>query len=164
MAFMQKSDSKAVKGVYQLAGMQPRTLRLFVETGTGEGTKLLWRGGSTVKVRPAGFLGAITVDLPQTDERLKSVRGYVMSDTDIPAMFGFLADPANKLDAPQQTSEGVQLHCTGTKFPRGVVAMNGVFDPVTMLPRKVEMMDAKEVVLRFVITGMTKKSSISLEI
>jgi hypothetical protein len=164
MAFMQKSGAKAVKGVYALGGKQPRTLRLYVETGTGEGTHILWTGGEKVKVRPAGILSAVTVDLPQDDDRLKSVRGYVLSDTDIPAMFTFLSDPANTLSPPQQTSEGLLLHCAGHKFPKGVVAMNGVFDPVTMLPRKVEMMDSKEVVLRFVITGMTRKSDISLSI
>ncbi|MDB5099916.1 MAG: hypothetical protein JWM80_4337 [Cyanobacteria bacterium RYN_339] len=164
MSFMQKNGANAVKGMYALGGKQPRTLRLFVETGTGEGTKLLWQGGEKVHVRPAGFLSAVTIDLPQSDERLKSVRGYVLSDTDIPAMFTCLSDPANTLAPPQQTADGVQLHCTGHKFPKGVVAMNGVFDPVTMLPRKVEMMDSKEVVLRFVITGMTRKNDISLSI
>jgi outer membrane lipoprotein-sorting protein len=164
MAFMQKNGSNAVKGVYDLAGKQPRTLKLFVESGTGEGTKLLWQGGEKVKVRPAGILSAVTVDLPQDDERLKSVRGYVLSDTDIPAMFTCLQDPANTLSGPDQTADGLVLHAKGHKFPRGVVAMNGVFDPVTMLPRKVEMMDSKEVVLRFVITGMTRKPDISLSI
>lgn len=164
MSFMQKQGDKSASGSYRLAGKQPRTLRLEVVEGTGQGTKLLWTGGKTVKVRPAGLLGAITVDLPQDDDRLKSVRGYTLEDTDFPAFFTQFGDPANHLAAPSVTGEGLQLTVTGPRLLKGVASMTGTFDPNTLMPRKIEMSDGKQVVLRFVVTNFHAVPSISLSI
>jgi hypothetical protein len=164
MDFFQKAGKTSSRGSYELAGRQPRTLKLFVREGSGEGTKLLWKGGEMVKVRPAGFLSAVTVELAQTDERLISVRGYTLGDTDIPALFGYFADPANRVTGPETTADGLMLKATGTRFPKGVVSMTGIFDAKTLLPSKVEMSDGREVVLRFVISNMRAKRDISLEI
>lgn len=164
MSFFQTNGEKSGSGVYDLSGKQPRTLNLHVIEGDGQGTKILWTGGDTVKVRPAGLLSAITVDLQQDDERLKSVRGYTLKETDIPGLMGQMGDPANQLAGPTQTADGAVVRVTGPHLLKGVVAMTGTFDPVTMLPRKVEMTDGHQVVLRFVISNMRAQSSISLEI
>lgn len=164
MDFYQKMGSKTVSGRYDIAGKSPRTMRIVVEKGTGEGTKILWKGGATATVRPTGLLSAITVDLAQDDERLKSIRGYTLEQTDIKALFDELSDPANTVAGPQQTSDGLVVHCTGPHLLSGVASVDGVFDPQTLLPRKIQMFDSKEVVLRFAISNMQLKSSVSLSI
>ena len=163
MTFYQKASGKtAVSGLYQLTGQAPRTLKLHIVSGGGAGSHLLWSGGKTVKVRPGGFLSALSLDLQLNDARLTSVRGYTLDQTDIPALLDGFA--RNKLGAPIPTPHGVVITATGLHLLAGIVSMTGTFDAQTYLPSKVEMSDGHEVVLRFVITGMHAVKATTLSI
>ena len=158
--FFQKQGSQTSAGVYDMQGSQPRTLVINILQGNSSGTKLLWKGGSTCKVRPTGFLSALTVDLAISDERVVSVRGYTLAQTDIPAMYKLLDAPGNHavLVAP-----GV-VEVTGSGLLKGIVKMRGTFNAATAIPTRIEMWDAKESVVRMTIDGLRPVSSINEQI
>lgn len=160
MRYMQKKGAETSQGTYEIAGKQPRKLKISIKVGKSQGTKLYWDGGSKVKVRPTGFLSAVTVDLPLTDARFKSVRGYTLKDTDIVAMFTMMRDPANRVEL---AGPGM-ITVTGPNLMKGCVKMVTRFDTRTLLPYKVECSDAREVVFRIELKNMRANKNVSLAI
>lgn len=160
MKYTQKGPKASSFGTYKLGGKPPRTLRINVVVGKSAGVKLFWQGGKTIKVRPAGFLGAVTVDLPVNDTRFKSVRGYTLEQTDLVAMFSYMRDPAHKSELQGADTAVV----TGPKLLKGCVKMIVRFDPATALPRTVDMYDAKEVVYHVELTNFRVNKNVSLAI
>jgi outer membrane lipoprotein-sorting protein len=160
MSYFQKMGAKTASGVYQLAGKQPRKLRIEIKQGNSTGTKLYWAGGSTIKVRPGGFLSAIALDLPLDDDRIISVRHYTLDQTDLPSMYNVMLDPANAVS----TGEPGMVIVTGPRLLKGCVRMVARFDPTTSLPTSVEMSDTKEVVFRMQLRNFRRNDHVSLDI
>ena len=115
LTFMQKSSVKTTTGVYEIAGRSPRKLFIHIKQGNNQGVKLLWEGGSKVKVRAGGLLGAIALELPKDDDRFLSVRKYSIDQTDIHALFDMMTDPAHTV-APAGPNT---LLITGPKLLKG---------------------------------------------
>lgn len=160
MSYYQKMGAKTASGVYALAGKQPRKLKIEIKQGNSQGAKLYWEGGKTIKVRPGGFLSAIALDLPLDDNRIISVRRYTLDQTDLPAMFNLMLDPANAVSAGEQ---GMVI-ITGPHLLKGCVRMVARFDPATTLPTDVELSDAKEVVFRMRLRNFHRNDHVSLDI
>lgn len=164
MKYFQKQGSKTSTGTYEIRGKQPRAMRIFIKEGGSKGTTVRWDGGSTCQVRPGGLLGAITVTLSLDDERLKGVRGYTLDMTDLPSMYGFMLDPANQATFLGQGPQGVAVAVSGPKLLKGCQRMVTSFDPTTLMPKKVEFMDSREVVFRMTLSNMKPRPNVSLEI
>lgn len=159
-AFFQKKGSTSAHGVYDILGKQPRTMRVEVAQGNGQGTKLLWQGGSNIQVRPSGWLSALEVTLALNDDRLISIRGYTLAQTDLHAMFGYMDNPANQatLVAPGE------VDVTGPQLLAGCVRMRGHFDPASGAPKAVEFYDAHEMVYSLTIQSLERRGAVSLDI
>lgn len=160
MHYMQKKGAKTSTGIYLIAGKQPRKVRIIIKEGNSQGTKLLWEGGDKIKVRPTGFLSAVTVDLPLTDDRFKSVRGYTLNQSDVVAMFTMMRDPANKAEL----SGAGFVTLTGPKLMPGTIKMVVNFDATSNLPYKVEASDSKEPVFRMELKNFRSNKNVSLAI
>lgn len=161
LSYTQKSDSESSKGVYDIYGQQPRTMKIDVVEGSGEGTKLLWRGGKDVQVRPSGFLSALTLDLALDDARLVSIRGYTLAQTDLSAMYGYMMDAGNK--AVQLAADTFDV--SGPHLLSGVAHMRATVDLTTWLPRSVIMTDAKNVAIyTLAIDKLVRTTGVSMSI
>lgn len=89
----------------------PNTVKIdILESSSGSaGVKALYTSGqgSKIKVRPAGALGFVTVDLDKTDDRVASNNGYLSDDIDL---FG----------VHKRLSTGYSAELVGTKQVEGV--------------------------------------------
>lgn len=164
MDYFEKSPGKTARRTYDMAGMPPKTLRLLVREGDSQGTKLLWTGGPTVKVRAAGFLGAITVDLPLGDSKLVSGRGYRLDQTDLSSLMATMSDKRAVVKISSKSDTSVILAITGPHLLSGVVRAGIVLDAKTFLPQGVEMRDKSEIVYQVKFAKFVPVKSVSLDI
>lgn len=164
MRWMQKKGSTVAKGVYEITGKAPRSIRIDIKEGKGKGTKVLYTGGSTAKVRPDGVLGAITVDLSVNDDRLLSVRDYNIPQTDLKGLMDQLVDQRHKARLLSQTPTRAALEVTGGPLLKGCVKMVVEVDPNTALPLVIDQYDAREVVFHLDIRNFRPRKNASLEI
>lgn len=164
MSFFQKNGSHVASGIYDISGKQPRNLRMEIRTGNSQGTKLLWTGGKTIKTRPGGLLSPIVVDLATTDNRVMSVRGYTIDQTDLTALMGMMADKRGHATLGIQTSKITFVQVTGPHLLSGCTRMAVGLDPASSLPRIVELSDRREVVFRIKLDGFKRLGDVSLDI
>ncbi len=164
MRWMQKKGSTVAKGVYDIIGKAPRTIRIDIKEGKGKGTKVLYTGGSTAKVRPDGVLGAITVDLSVNDDRLLSVRNYNIPQTDLKGMMDQLVDPRHKARILAQTQERVAIEVSGGALLKGCAKMVMEIDPNTALPLTIDQYDAREVVFHLDLRNFRPRKNASVDI
>lgn len=164
MSFFQKQGSKTVTGAYDIKGAAPRTLRVEIIQGNNTGTKLLWNGGSTVRVRAGGLLGAISLTLSTSDSKVISVRGYTLAETDIKALFGYMTDPQNRTSVMNQGPQGTTVLVEGPKLLKGCLRMRTTFDAATNLPKTVEMDDARECVFRISLNDLRRRPDGALDL
>ncbi|MEB3298335.1 MAG: hypothetical protein VKO21_02465 [Candidatus Sericytochromatia bacterium] len=164
LAFYQKSGSKEIRGLYDLRGKQPRLLRIHILEGGSKGTKLLWQGGNTLKVRAAGLLGAIPIDLSMTDKRVVSIRGYTLAQTDLQSLLSMLSHPqAQTRFLGEQGGFGF-LEVRGPHLLPGCLSMRVRIDTRTGFARSIDMSDAREVVVRMDIRTFRPVADVSLDI
>jgi hypothetical protein len=164
MAYFQKASGQMYRGVYDLRGRTPRSMRIEIRQGNGQGTKLSWSGGKTIKVRAAGLLGAIAIDLPLTDPRIISPRGYTIDQIDIPGLLGLLNHPGAQLAYLGEQGGMAYLRVTGAHLLLGTVAMVAGIDASTGFARFVEMSDPREPVVRIDLKDFRSVGDVSLEI
>lgn len=164
MKWMQKLGSATTRGLYDIIGQAPRTTRIFIKEGKGKGTKVLYTGGSTAKVRPEGLLGAITVDLDVSDDRLISTRNYTIPQTDMKALMDQLIDPRQRTKLLGQGQYGTAVEVSGGPLLKGCVKMIVEIDPLTALPKLIDQYDAKEVVFRLELKNFRARKNASVEI
>lgn len=164
MHWMQKAPGKSAKGVYDVKGKAPRTTWIEIIEGNSQGTKVLFTGGSKVKVRPPGILGAITVDLDLTDKRIVSTRGYTISETDLTGLMQQVADTRHTTKLLSFTGDRAVIEATGGPLLKGCVKLVYQCDPNTGKPFMIEQFDAKEVVFRIEIRNFHALKSASFDI
>lgn len=164
MHWMQKKGSKVAKGVYEITGKAPRSIRIDIKEGKGQGTKVLYTGGSTAKVRPDGLLGAITVDLSVNDDRLLSVRDYNIPQTDLKGLMDQLVDQRHAAKLVKQAPDRVGVEVSGGPLLAGCTKMVVEVDPTTNLPLLIDQYDAREVVFHLDIRNFRVRKSGSLDI
>lgn len=164
MTYLQIAGSKTVRGVYDLRGKRPRLLRIQILQGEGQGTKLSWSGGKTIKVRAAGLLSAIPLDLPLTDPRIISPRGYTLDQTDIPGLLSLLNHPAAQVQFMGEQGGTATLRITGSHLLSGVRDMTARINTRTGFASSVEMSDGRQVVFRIELMNFRPVQDVSVEI
>lgn len=124
------------------------------------GTKLLWEGGSKMKVH-TNFMGGfwVNVDVDIHDPRTTDQRGYFIDENGVPALMAMLADPSNSTEfLGFATLDGVAVARLGVKSPRslkGIAREIITIDSVHKLPVMREMYDAKDkMVFRIQLTNI----------
>ncbi len=162
MQFMQRNGQQVATGIYDLTGVPPYTLRIDIQQGTGAGTKLLWTGGPSVQVRPSGLLSLVTVNLSLTDNRIESLRGYDLSQTNIYSLLRMAADSANRAVLVPASEPLVEV--TGPHLLAGCSRMFAAFQPGTMYPQMIEFDDASQMVVQMNLSGFAPDPSPSLSI
>lgn len=164
MSFTQKGPTKTSHGTYAVEGKQPRSLKLEVKAGGTAGAKIRWDGGSTCKLRAPGVLGAIAIDLPINHDRLISVRGYTLKDTDIVALYTMITSRKNQVQALGPTNQGPAFALTGPGLLKDIKRMVVVLDPQSLLLKSFEMSDGKEVVYKMQIKNIRAKKNVNLDL
>ena len=164
MTYLQIAGTKTVRGVYDLRGKRPRLLRIQILQGEGQGTTLSWRGGKTIRVRAAGLLSAIPLDLPLTDPRIISPRGYTLDQTDIPGLLGLLNHPAAQVQFGGEQGNLAMLRITGPHLLSGVRDMTARIDMRTGFALSVEMSDGRQIVFRVELMNFRPTQDVSVEI
>jgi hypothetical protein len=86
-------ESTTMKVVYK----KPTTLRIEMikASGQAQGAKILWTGGSSVRIKPS-FI-PMTVEKALTDDMLKSKNGWTLRETEVSAIFKVLFDPGSQI-------------------------------------------------------------------
>lgn len=148
MRWWQKKGSKTAQGLYKVEGKAPKTMRVEVLEGNGQGTRLLYTGGPKVRVRAGGLLGAIAIDLDLKDERIRGIRGYTMDEFNIGPILSRFGSPKNQVSLLGEQGGKLFLKAEGPDMLEGCVRMVAGVDAKTLLPRYVEMHDAQEMVVR----------------
>lgn len=151
MRWFQKKGTTTSSGLYGIAGIQ-RKMTIEVKQGSGEGTHLLWEGGSTVRLKLAGLLGAVPVTLKITDDNVVGLRGYTLAEINLPDLLKLIADPNHKPQALPGPTPAVSL--AGGKLLGGTVRLDVFVSPANALPVKLEFRDAREVVYRIELQGL----------
>lgn len=164
LAFFQKSGREEIRGLYDLRGKQPRLLRIHILEGASKGAKLLWQGGSTIKVRAAGLLGAIPIDLDLTDKRLVSIRGYTLAQTDLQSLLAMLSNPGAQTRFLGEQGGFGYIEVRGNHLLPGCVSMVVRVDARTGYVRTIEMSDPREVVFRMELRTFRPVADVSLDI
>ncbi len=142
MRFFQKEGAREARGLYAVTGMPPLTIRIHIVKGTGQGTTLLWNGGPTAQVRPAGFLHFATFTLSITDDRLVSIRGYSLAQTNLDALLAQAANRQNRRRLVTATPPTVSVR--GPDLLPGCVRMLVRLEPRTLRPVTIEAFDARQ--------------------
>lgn len=163
LKFYQKQGSKEAKGTYDVGG-KGKQLRIFILDGNSKGTHLLWSGGKTVKVRPAGLLSALVLDLGLDDQRVTSIRGYRIDQTEMGGFLRMLADPANHVVGFKHDPGSYSMVVQGPHLLSGCSSMGVVFDEKTYLPQVIELRDAHEPVFRLDFIGLKVTPNVSVDI
>lgn len=163
MRWQQKKGAESSRGVYAIAGMAPRTTRIEIKEGAGDGTKLLYRGGQSVKVKLGGLLGALPLQLGIDDERLVSIRGYTIADVDLPALLDQLGDPRHVVEALPPAPEP-QFRVTGQPLLRGTARAEVRLDQATRMPSQISWYDTRELVYRIELRGLRAANHSALEL
>lgn len=164
MHWMQKQDREVTKGVYDIKGKAPRSTFIDIKKGKGEGSKVLFTGGDKAKVRAAGLLGAIAVDLAVTDERLRSVRGYTIPQTDLTALLDQLADSRHQARVLQMDAQRAAVEVSGGPLLEGCQRMVAEINLQTGVPLSISQFDAREAVFQIQIRNFQVRQNVSLEI
>ncbi|MEB3299364.1 MAG: hypothetical protein VKO21_07760 [Candidatus Sericytochromatia bacterium] len=164
MTYLQIANTKTVRGVYDLRGKRPRLLRIQIVQGEGQGTKLSWSGGKTIRVRAAGLLSAIPLDLPLTDPRIISPRGYTLDQTDIPGLLSLLNHPAAQIQFMGEQGNLALLRITGPHLLSGIRDMTARIDMRTGFASSVEMSDGRQVVFRIELLNFRPVPDVSVDI
>jgi len=164
MTYLQIAGTKTVRGVYDLRGKKPRQLRIQILQGEGQGTKLSWSGGKTIRVRAAGLLSAIPLDLPLTDPRIISPRGYTLDQTDIPGLLSLLNHPAAQVQFGGEQGNLALLRITGPHMLSGVRDMTARVDMRTGFASSVEMSDGRQTVFMIELMNFRPTQDVSVEI
>ena len=164
MRWEQKQGARRTQGIYSVAGQAPRTTRIVIKSGESEGTRVLYQGGTTARVRLAGLLGAVALDLPVDDERLRSVRGYTIAQTDLPAFLTLLGDPRHRTVALGEAAAGPRIGLAGGPLLPGCVRAEAILDRQSGLPAQLAFYDAREVVYRIELRNFRAARHTTLEI
>ncbi|MEB3222696.1 MAG: hypothetical protein VKS61_11510 [Candidatus Sericytochromatia bacterium] len=164
MPWSQKQGDQVARGLYAITGKAPRTTLIHIKEGKGQGTRVLYTGGSTAKVRAGGLLGAIAIDLPIGDERLRSLRGYTIRETDMTAMMAQLANPAHRARIVGTEGTRVRLELSGGPLLEGCVRMTADLDTRTGLPVAIRQYDAREAVFTVEMRNMRARTNVSLSL
>lgn len=164
MRWFQKKADKTAEGVYDITGQAPRSTRVVIREGKNEGTKILFTGGKTARVRAAGILSAVALDLAVDSDRLKSVRGYTLAETDMKATMDMLGDPRHKSRVISQAPDGITMEVSGGPLLAGCVVMTAKVDPRTQLPMLIELRDSKEVVYHLEMKNFKRLAKAEMKI
>jgi hypothetical protein len=164
MRYMQKNGSKISRGLCDIAGKPPLSMRIEIFEGESVGTKLAWFGGNKVKVRPGGLLSPIVVDLSLTDERLVSVRGYNLSQTNLDSLLKMLADPQGRLTYTGKSGGDDVVATTGGHLLTGCNKMVAILDGKSHIPKQAELSDGREIVFQVKLTDFRPESRINFDI
>lgn len=147
-----KGDSETE--TLDVAYKRPSTLRVDITNATGEakGAKVLWTGGSDMKVKPSWMPFSVGVGI--TDSRVVSKNGWTIKETDVSCILGVLLDPSAqvKLIGPQVVSgkQTTLLEVHSPKSPKGVTMEQIGIDSSNNLPNVRLMYKNQTLVYRLV--------------
>lgn len=164
LRYFQRSGDQVERGLHEIAGKPPRTLRIIPREGRGEGSRILWAGGVTVKVRPAGLLSKIILEIPLESPELVSIRGYTFAESDFRALLDVLAAPENAVQLSSQDASTFKLEILGEKLLKGTHRMGLSLDARTLLPKTVEAFDESGRVLENILTSFEASPDVSVDI
>jgi hypothetical protein len=81
--------------------MKPEQVRIDLTFNSDDpkkaGTKAVWKGSDTIKVKPSGLLGFAKVDLPTGDQRLLTENGWKINQFSLKANIDTLTNPTSKV-------------------------------------------------------------------
>ena len=164
MRWFQKKGEKSAEGVYDITGQAPRSTKVVIREGKNQGTKIVFTGGKTARVRASGLLSAVALDLAVDSDRLKSVRGYTLAETDMKATMDMLGDPRHQARVLAKDATSVTMEVHGGPLLQGCVGMTAKIDPRTSLPMLIELRDTKEVVYRLEMNNFKRLARADLKI
>jgi hypothetical protein len=131
-----KGDSETE--TLDVAYKRPSTLKVEIVQATGDakGAKVLWTGGSDMKVKPSWMPFSVGVSI--SDSRVVSKNGWTIKETDVSTILGVLLDPSAqvKVIGPQvvQGKQTTLLEVHSPKSPHGVTMEQIGIDPSNNLP------------------------------
>jgi outer membrane lipoprotein-sorting protein len=166
--FVSIKDGKTGSTLSDFYWQKPNTTALVVNKssdGATQGTKIVWAGGSQMKVKTK-FLGFwMKTSLEIHNEYAKDQRGYFIDETGIGPVMDTLVDPRNQVSIEGTgTMDGLPIMKVAIKSPRslkGVASEVYVIDTNRKVPLVREMYDAsKKLVFRIQMNKLVLNSQL----
>ncbi|MDB5098240.1 MAG: hypothetical protein JWM80_2661 [Cyanobacteria bacterium RYN_339] len=134
----EKGPKDAETETLDVAYKRPSTLMVHIVKASGDasGAKVLWTGGSDMKVKPTWMPFSVGVSI--TDSRVVSKNGWTIKETDVSTILGVLLDPSAQVKAlgaqsiQGQPTQLLEVH--SPKSPKGVTMEQIGIDPKNNLP------------------------------
>lgn len=162
--YFQKKGDRIVRGIYDVTGRPGKPMRIVIVKGDAPGTRILWEGGKSAKVRPAGLLGAFVVTLPVTDERLVSIRGYTLDQFELGSILALYDDPGARLVQAGLSGTVYQVAIASSKLFSGCQQLVMTFDARNFHPLTMQMRDDREAVVGMEIRNLRVTPEVDLTI
>jgi len=162
--YFQKKGDRTVRGVYDVTGRPGKAMRIVIVKGDSPGTRILWEGGKTAKVRPAGLLSPFVVTLDVTDDRLISIRGYTLDQFELGGILGLYDDPAARLVQAGLTGTVYQVAIASPNLFSGCKQLVMTFDARSFHPLTMQMRDDREPVVGMEIRNLRVTPEVDLTI
>jgi hypothetical protein len=134
----EKGPKDAETETLDVAYKRPSTLAVHIVKASGDanGAKVLWTGGSDMKVKPTWMPFSVGVGI--TDSRVVSKNGWTIKETDVSCILGVLLDPSAQVKPlGAQTIQGQPtqlLEVHSPKSPKGVTMEQIGISPTNNLP------------------------------
>lgn len=137
---------------------RPSSLKIHITKGTGQSqdAKVLWTGGSDLKVKPSFLPFAVSKSI--SDEAIKTRNGWTIKDTCPAGILDSLLDPAAQVQIlGEQALMGKQMvmvNVNSPRKPKGATHEILGIDKTNMLPAFREVYKNQTVLYRLAIKSM----------
>ncbi|MBI6545273.1 MAG: hypothetical protein HY692_00675 [Cyanobacteria bacterium NC_groundwater_1444_Ag_S-0.65um_54_12] len=161
-----KKGSKTIICKAAVKFRKPEQVRIDIQSNSDEpkqaGTKAVWSGGKTLKVRPSGILGFAKVDLPTTDSRVLTQNGWRIDQISLRANVMLFLDQRTKVKILGDGKLGnlplVFTEVVGPFNVQGIDRMKMGFDRQSKLPLTVDFLQGSSSVYSIRLLNMQLRS------
>jgi hypothetical protein len=162
-----KTETDTLKIAYQKSPLRMRLDILKATNTQAVGVKLHWEGGNDFKIKPTWMPFAVGVGID--DNRVISLNGWTIKQTDVSCIFGVLLDPSTqvKLVGQNQNFDGLMLSALevhSPKSPSGVDREIVGIDPTNGLPKARLMFKGQELLYKLTVKSLTLGKRASTDI
>lgn len=152
-----KTETDTLKIAYQKSPLRMRLDILSATNSQAKGVKLHWEGGSDFKIKPTWMPFAVGVGID--DNRVISLNGWTIKETDVTCIFNVLLDPSTqvKVLGDNQNFDGqmltaVEVH--SPKSPKGVDREVVGIDPTNGLPKARLMFQGQNLLYKLTVKSL----------
>jgi len=146
----------------KVAYKKPSSLKIDMvkASGQAQGAKILWTGGSDLKIKPSFLPMSVTKSV--SDDAVKSKNGWTIRETEVNAIFKVMFDPGARIVAkgvqPIDNKPLAVFELVSPSSPKGVTNEVVGIDPATGLPGVRMLFKGQTMIYKLTIKNMQIKA------